>query len=126
MEAQQLKFASIQENANNLSSDSMKQQVQKCFEIQKERYKNEKFIHNSQIPSSRLKEYCELSAQDQNFMEEIYDKYMLTARTYHKILRVARTIADVEESKSIHHNHLVEAIRYRSLINDKKYWGGLA
>lgn len=126
VEAQQLKFASIQENANNLSSESMKQQVQKCFEIQKERYKNEKFIHNSQIPSSRLKEYCELSAQDQYFMEEIYDKYMLTARTYHKILRVARTIADVEESKSIHHNHLVEAIRYRSLINDKKYWGGLA
>ena len=59
-------------------------------------------------------------------MEDIYDKYALTARTYHKILRVARTIADLQENKTINHGHLVEAIRYRSIVNDKKYWGGLS
>ena len=126
IEAQQLKFANIQRCDNNFSSAQMKQQVECCFEIQKERYRNEEFCHNSQIPSSRLSEYCELSETEQRFMEEIYDKYALTARTYHKILRVARTIADLQEKKTINHGHLVEAIRYRSIVNDKKYWGGLS
>ena len=53
-------------------------------------------------------------------MEEMYNKYSLTARTYHKVLRVARTLADMDESEEIKLIHLQEAILYRGL--DKKYW----
>ena len=56
-------------------------------------------------------------------MEVMYEKMSLTARTYHKILRVARTIADLEESKEILLSHLNEAICYRNV--DEKFWGGM-
>lgn len=124
--AEQLHFNDIQLRENNMSSMEMKEKVERCFEIQKDRFKDENFLHNSNIPATRLKEYCELSKSEQNYMEDIYEKLSLTARTYHKILRVARTIADLEESKIILHNHLVEAIRYRNMANDSRYWGGLA
>ena len=55
-------------------------------------------------------------------MEKIYEKMSLTARTYHKILRVARTIADLEEKKQINISHLMEAVCYRNI--DSKFWGG--
>ncbi len=56
-------------------------------------------------------------------MEQMYSKLDLTARTYHKLLRVARTIADLEGSKTIEIRHLNEAVCYRSL--DEKFWGGV-
>ena len=56
-------------------------------------------------------------------MERMYQKMSLTARTYHKILRVARTIADCEESKQIHVRHLSEAVCYRNM--DERFWGGV-
>lgn len=56
-------------------------------------------------------------------MEQMYDKLNLTARTYHKILRVARTLADMDESEQIKMSHLNEAICYRNI--DKKFWEGM-
>ena len=56
-------------------------------------------------------------------MEKMYDKMNLTARTYHKVLKVARTIADMEESDLIEQRHLMEALMYRSV--DKGYWEAL-
>ena len=55
-------------------------------------------------------------------MEQMYEKMALTARTYHKILRVARTIADLKGDKELRTKHLSEAICYRNI--DKKFWGG--
>ena len=56
-------------------------------------------------------------------MEQMYDKLNLTARTYHKILRVARTLADMDESEQIKMSHLNEALFYRNI--DKKFWEGM-
>ena len=61
--------------------------------------------------------------KEQKYMEAMYEKMHLTARTYHKILRVARTIADLDESKMILLTHLNEAICYRNI--DEKFWGGI-
>ena len=61
--------------------------------------------------------------KEQKYMEAIYKKMNLTARTYHKILRVARTIADLEQKKQISFSHLNEAICYRNI--DEKFWGGI-
>lgn len=94
-----------------------------CHEIQCERFKNEVFSHNSGIPASRLEEFCCLGPKEKKHMEAMYEKMNLTARTYHKILRVARTLADLDERKEISLAHLNEAICYRNI--DEKFWGGI-
>ena len=70
-----------------------------------------------------MEEFCFLREKEKKYMENMYQKMNLTARTYHKILRVARTIADLEESKEISISHLNEAICYRNV--DEKFWGGI-
>lgn len=105
------------------SSQDIQKRVLQCHEIQCERFKNEEFSHNSSIPASRLEEFCSLGSKELKYMESIYDKMNLTARTYHKILRVARTIADLEAEKQISLTHLNEAICYRNV--DEKFWGGI-
>ena len=123
VEAPVLKYNEIIRTGQNKSSAEIRQGVEKCNQIQKERYKNENFLHNSQIPASLLGKYCKLDAKEQNYMENIYEKMGLTARTYHKILRVARTIADLEGEEQIMLKHLNEAVCYRSI--DDKFWGGV-
>lgn len=105
------------------SSAEMQKRVLACHEIQCERYKKESFSHNSGIPAARLEEFCYLGEKERRYMESMYEKMSLTARTYHKILRVARTIADLEEAAEISLSHLNEAICYRNV--DEKFWGGV-
>ena len=69
---------------------------------------------------SMIRKYCSLSREDETFFREVYQKKRFSARVYAKILKVARTIADLEESEQILHKHLCEAIGYRSL--EEKYW----
>lgn len=104
-------------------SEEIQKRVRVCHEIQCERYKMENFSHNSGIPAARLEEFCSLGEKEKKHMENMYEKMNLTARTYHKILRVARTIADLEEAKQISLSHLNEAICYRNI--DEKFWGGV-
>lgn len=104
------------------SSKEIQKRVLECHQIQYERYKNEGFLHNSAIPAARLEEFCWLGKKEATFMEQMYEKMSLTARTYHKILRVARTIADLKGEKDIQIKHLSEAVCYRNI--DKKIWGG--
>lgn len=106
------------------SSQKIQERVLRCHEIQCERYKNEDFSHNSRIPAARLDEFCRLGEKEQAYMENVYHKMSLTARTYHKILRVARTIADLEQEEQIQLRHLNEAICYRNV--DEKFWGGIS
>ena len=67
-----------------------------------------------------IDEYCKLDNASQTLMKNAFEKLGLSARAYGKVLKVARTIADLEESKNIEIKHLAEAIQYRSL--DRKYW----
>jgi magnesium chelatase family protein len=103
-------------------SATIRARVVRCHEIQKQRYRDEPFVHNSRIPASRLATYCALGEKERRYMEQIYDKMALTARTYHKVLRVARTIADLDRSEEIRLSDLQEAVCYRSL--DARFWGG--
>ena len=111
------------ESKKGESSKEIQKRVWNCHDIQCERYKNESFSHNSRIPAARLEEFCPLGEKERKYMEQIYQKMSLTARTYHKIIRVARTIADLEQEKSIQVKHLNEAICYRNI--DEKFWGGV-
>ena len=67
-----------------------------------------------------IRKYCRLSSEDESFFKRLYQTMGLSARAYSKILKVARTIADMDGSGDIAHEHLCEAIGYRSL--EEKYW----
>lgn len=124
VEAPALRFQDLhrKKKGKGESSKEIQQRVLACHQIQCERYKGEPFTHNSHIPAARLEEFCYLGKAEEAFMEETYEKKALTARTYHKILRVARTIADLEEKRNIDVSHLREAVLYRNI--DSKFWGG--
>lgn len=102
------------------SSETVKARVERTREIQKNRYYKDVFSFNSQIYGEDFKRYCYLHTEEEKFMKEMFTKLKLSARAYHRILRVARTIADMEEAKDIKKIHLAEAFFYRSI--DKKYW----
>ena len=116
----QIKFEQLNNREREETSDVIRERVSAAHEIQKERYKGEPFWFNSQIPAARMKEFCGLTKSQENYMEKIYKKLNLTARSYHKILKVARTLADMEQSACIRDSHLNEAVCYRNI--DKHFW----
>lgn len=122
VEASPLRFDEITASRHNESSEDIRKRVIKCHKIQSERYKNEPFSYNSKMKNDKLEKYCGLGTREKSYMENMYDKLNLTARTYHKILKVSRTIADMEGSDSVKVKHLNEAICYRSI--NEKFWGG--
>lgn len=119
-EASALSFKELNRKEKEESSMEIRKRVKMAQQMQRERYRGEEFRYNSQIPAGRLREFCGLDRQQEQNMEQIYRRLNLTARSYHKILKVARTIADMEESDRILDRHLNEAVCYRSM--DKKYW----
>ena len=125
VEAPSLSYEDLTKKKNTCeeSSREIQERVIRCHEIQKQRFQGEEFSYNSRIPASRIEEFCALGKTERDFMEKMYEKMALTARIYHKILRVARTIADLEGEKEIQVQHLNEAICYRNV--DQKFWGGI-
>ena len=122
VEASPLSFEDINSTTSNESSADIRKRVMHCHELQKERFKGESFSYNSKISTDKLEKYCSLGSREKSYMENMFDKLGLTARTYHKILKVARTIADLDGCESIKTKHLNEAICYRSI--NEKFWGG--
>lgn len=119
-EAPTLNFGMLNKKQDNESSADIRSRVIKAHEIQRQRYSDYGFRYNSQIPSNLIETFCALGEEELDYMEDMYEKYSLTARTYHKVLKVARTIADMAGCEDIGLVHLQEAILYRGL--DKKYW----
>ena len=103
------------------SSEEMCKRVEQAQKIQWERYQKESFFYNSQLPPQKLKKYCILTPEAKKYLEEIFKKMEFSARAYHKILKVGRSIADIENCDRIEVKHIAEAVCYRIL--DRKYWG---
>ena len=122
VEASPLSFEDINSTTSNESSADIRKRVMHCHELQKERFKGESFSYNSKISTDKLEKYCSLGSREKSYMENMFDKLGLTARTYHKMLKVARTIADLDGCENIKTKHLNEAICYRSI--NEKFWGG--
>ena len=85
-----------------------------------QRYKNENIFSNSELTPKLIEKYCKIDEESKKILQIAFEKLGLSARAYGRILKVARTIADLSNSKDIRKNHIAEAIQYRSL--DKKYW----
>ncbi len=103
------------------SSKEIRSRVCRVREIQQRRYAGTGILSNSMLRVKDLQIYCQLGNEEEKLMQRAFVQMNLTARTYHKILRVARTIADMEGEKGIRTPHLAEALGYRTM--DQKYWG---
>jgi magnesium chelatase family protein len=90
-------------------------------DIQLKRYHGQNIYFNSALTPKTIKEYCSLGKKEQTLIEQAFNKFRLSARAYHRILKVARTIADLDQSEQITSRHISDAICYRSI--DQKYWG---
>lgn len=101
------------------TSEKIKQRVNNARRIQYIRYKKEKIFSNSELTPKMIEKYCYLDEKCKRILELAFNKLGLSARAYTRIIKVSRTIADLEEKKYIEEKHLAEAIQYRSL--DKKY-----
>lgn len=104
------------------SSASIRQRVMKARELQGDRYKGYEAIYsNAQMSSRMIREYCQIDTAGKNLIKKAMENLGLSARAYDRILKVSRTIADLENSENIQAHHLAEAIQYRSL--DRETWG---
>lgn len=102
------------------SSNEIKKRVNRAREIQRERYIDEEIFYNDQLNSRLIHRYCQLSREAKSMLKEAFKALNLSARAHSRILKVGRTIADLEGSKLIEEEHIGEAIQYRSL--DREYW----
>ncbi|MFN4226696.1 MAG: YifB family Mg chelatase-like AAA ATPase [Candidatus Ratteibacteria bacterium] len=97
------------------SSESIRKRVERAREIQKQRFKNENIYFNAHMNSSQIKKYCILTNEAKELLKNAIENLKISARAYDKIRKVARTIADLDESEKILPHHISEAIQYRCL-----------
>ena len=102
------------------SSAAIRERVNKARKIQIERFKGTGITCNAKMTSALTRKYCQLSPTAEKILQTSFEKLGLSARAYDKVLKVARTIADLDESEAIENRHILEAIQYRSL--DRKFW----
>ena len=120
IEASKVEYESLVVKAKNMSSEQMYEKVKKARELQQERYKGSPIRTNAQMREEELEKYCYLNSNGKKLMRQAYDVLQLTARSYYKILKVARTIADLDEQETVSEIHIQEALGYRMI--DEKYW----
>ena len=104
----------------NESSKTIKQRVMRAREIQEKRFAGTDLRFNSEMSPKDIQKHCKLGLKEESYLEEAFCRMELSARAYHKVLRVARTIADIDGSEDIQQIHLCEALSYR--LTDGKYW----
>ncbi len=121
IEADKVDYKTIGGSDKDSDSKLMRQHVLTARRMQMKRYAKEKFFFNSELTPSTIKQYCPLGKEEKEFLDSVFETLDISVRAYHRILKVSRTIADLEESKDIKVKHLAEAVCYRS--QDKKYWG---
>lgn len=115
-------FEELSKSTPSESSATIRQRVIRARQIQEQRFSNEPGVHcNAQMTPRLLQQHAALGAKGKSLLENAMDKLNLSARAYDRILKVARTIADLDNSPSIQAMHIAEAIGYRSL--DRESWG---
>lgn len=113
-------FSKMKKKIPGESSAQIRKRVEAVQEIQRERYKEEKFCFNGELDGRKLEKYCVMTGGADKLLEQAYEQFQFSTRAYHKILKTARTIADMEFSEKIKEEHICEALAYRAY--DKKYW----
>ena len=122
IEVQPMAYEQLNSENTEEASTQVRGRVEKALEIQRRRYNGLGFYRNSQIPPAMLQEFCRMEDSASKLLQAAFDRLGLSARGYDRILKVARTVADLDNTELISSAHISQAIRFRSL--DRKYWGG--
>lgn len=115
-----VEFSQISSTEKGESSQSIRERVNKARQIQNKRFEGTDITCNARITSAKLNEFCVMSNSANQMLKNAFDKLGLSARAYDRIIKVARTISDLDNSENIESDHIAQAIQYRSL--DRKYW----
>lgn len=113
-------YESMHSEKKGESSAGIRRRVEAVQSLQAFRYKEEKIRFNGELSGSQIGKYCILSHEAEQLLKKAYESLQLSMRSYYRILKVSRTIADMEASEEIKTAHIGEALSYRSF--DKKYW----
>ena len=122
VEVSNVDYEDLSSTENSETSAEIKKRVNKTRKLQLERYKDYNIYSNSQLDAGMLKKFCPLGEEENAILRAAFDNLGLSARAHSRILKVARTIADLENSDLIQPSHLAEAIGYRNL--DREDWAG--
>lgn len=120
---QPIGFQEIINKESRETSERIRSRVSRVHQLQRERYRNQKFHYNSQLTPEGIHRYCRLTKEEEDFLGAIYEKGNISSRGYDRILRVARTIADMDDSPELQLHHLKEAVAYR-ISEEKPASGG--
>lgn len=116
-----VEYKDLKEKRSLETSEDIRARVDRARKIQLDRFKKGHIYSNSQLSPRDIKKYCQLNKGAESILKAAFKKYRFSARTYNKVLKVSRTIADLDGEDLILEKHILEAVRYRSL--DNKYWG---
>lgn len=120
VEVPRVDFRTLASKSKNESSATVRQRVDQARQMQTKRFAGTATLCNSTMTPKQIREYCELDADSQELLRQSFDALGLSARAHDRILKVARTIADLAQSPQIEVAHIAEAIQYRTL--DRKFW----
>lgn len=120
VEVDSVSYEDIKSKIKAEKSEDIKKRVEVARQIQRERFKGSKIFTNAEMTNGMMEEFCAIPKDAEHLMAQAFEKLGLSGRANARILKVARTIADIAESKDIKTTHVAEAIQYRSL--DRKYW----
>lgn len=120
VEVPPVEYEALESSEPAESSLSIRQRVSRAREVQNRRYQSLSVTCNARLPSYLLREVCQTTADARRLLQQAFDRLGLSARAYDRVLKVARTIADLDGADVIDSQHISEAVQYRSL--DRKYW----
>jgi magnesium chelatase family protein len=120
IEVPQLHYTDLMNAPTGERSVEIRKRVNKARNIQLERFQKDKIFCNAQMATKHIRKYCELNNESKELLQMAMSKKGLSARAFDRILKLSRTIADIEDSPDVKFQHLSEAVQYRNL--DRKYW----
>ena len=120
VEVAPVQFHDLTGSSTEESSAVVRARVEKARKLQQERFAGEPFHCNARIPAGKLQQYCPLSGEALEFLRRSFESLGMTARAYDRVVKVARTIADLAGEETIGRTQIAEALAYRTL--DQKYW----
>ena len=120
VEVPKVKLEELENKGTSESSGEIRSRVELARRIQKERFGRMDCSYNSRMTAEQIARYCPMDKEARRQLEQAYEELDLSARGYHRLIRVARTIADLEGSDEIKGSHMLEALLYRSL--DATHW----
>ena len=115
IDVERVAYVDLKSDRLEESSEEVKKRVDKARKVQLERYKGESIYSNAKMTTRHIRKYCQIDGESEALMESAFTKFNMSARGYNRILKVARTIADLDGSENIQFEHIAEAIAYRTI-----------